>query len=638
MTVVPARLRRILVGMALGLAPAVRMAAGAECPTSITFEPTGTATVDAGWNGLAHGLAVAGGTLQLAVTCSSTTPPCGACVVAGIASSPNQPLRCIDDTSRVCSPATEVADCGTVGTCHTLLGPPQSVGVGGLALCYVAGLDPESVGGTFEPDSGALTATIQIRADVYGGLFVASCPRCLDDPTPNDGAAGGTCDSGPRSGLACDANAVSIYTDFGATSFDCPPPPAIRAGSAKSDVSVSTGTQTMTLTASSLPCPGTGKKCFCGTCNTPHGGPCTRNADCPPNGTTPGICNGTRCLGGTNAGAPCSAASECPGNGSLGCGIPGDGPRPNACVDDTATAGPSCQDLGTGHGECVNGPVSKACAGHPNRSCATDDDCDGAPGTCLAFNRRCFLDLGVIGGTESVAGATTPPIAGIADPVTLGALGCAAATDSPFVNVVFGLPGLVRTVQTGRVVSSDAGPGPSPSPSPVPTPRACREPIIAAKAIMQVRRDTLGAKAALAWSWRKGAATTLAELGSPTTVDAYDLSLYDASGFRAGFAVPAAGTCDGKPCWRRTATGFSYRNKAGIPAGVTQLDLRAGADGKAQIRFGGRGPLLALPDLATLAPPLRLELRRRASGPCWGATFSAPFQKLTATTLRDRAD
>jgi hypothetical protein len=93
---------------------------------------------------------------------------------------------------------------------------------------------------------------------------------------------------------------------------------------------------TRTLTAGSLDGP-TGLKCFCGTCNNPNPG----NADRPANGANFGIRDAKRCLGGTNAGAARAASSQCPGTGSMGCGSSGDGPRPNACLDDTTTSDPS---------------------------------------------------------------------------------------------------------------------------------------------------------------------------------------------------------------------------------------------------------------------------------------------------------
>ena len=125
----------------------------------------------------------------------------------------------------------------------------------------------------------------------------------------------------------------------------------------------------------------------------------------------------------------------------------------------------------------------------------------------------------------------------------------------------------------------------------------------------------------LVWKWTKGAATTLAELGGPFTSDDYVLCPYDAAGWRATLRVPAGGTCQGKPCWRPKSKGFAYRGHGGAPDGITALTLKPGADGKAQIQAKGKGDLLPMPSLPSLAAPLTVQLRNATSGACWSATY-----------------
>ncbi|MEO6027426.1 MAG: hypothetical protein ABIR79_11220 [Candidatus Binatia bacterium] len=629
-------LRFSLVVLLVGVGPAALPAAGAGCPTTVTFEPTGAATADAGWTGLDHGLPIFGSTLPLAVTCSTSTPPCGTCTVTGIARSSSHPQRCMNDTSIPCSPASEVANCGASDTCRTLLSPPQSISVGGVAVCFIAGIGAGTVSGNVDVESGALTATVPVRADAYsgtGGFFggaVHACPRCENDTTSNDGVPGGHCDAGLRTGQSCDANAVSVYSDFGASSFDCPPDPnTIMTSFTFGALPVSTESQSLTLSAASPNC-STGDKCFCAACNSANAEACTSNADCPVSGGDPGVCNGRRCLGGTNNGAPCVSGSACPGSGF--CGQPGEPLKPNACLDDTASPADSCLDTGGGIGRCINGPVQKICSNHPNRGCTSDAHCDAVPGACEAVNRRCFLDNGILGRSLSVDGTATPPVNGIADPTTLGTVGCVPPSVSSLINAAGGFPGPLRSVQSGRLVLADTS-----AACPL-TADTCREPIVPGKATLYLRNDPAPDRDQLQWKWPKGAATTLADLGSPTTFDDYDVCFYDASGLRTSFVVPSGGTCGGKPCWRPKTNGFSYRSKTGLPNGITLLDLKAGADGKAQIRLQGRGPLLPLPPLTTLTTALQLQLRQRRTGLCWSATFSPPYKTMSATTLRDQAD
>src|SRR5205823_2433355 len=100
------------------------------------------------------------------------------------------------------------------------------------------------------------------------------------------------------------------------------------------DLSNATNTVTRTLTTNSPNCTGAaGNKCLCGTCNNGNNQPCMSNADCPdPAGPIGPICNGKRCLGGSNAGAACNVASECP---TSTCTVPGEPTKPSSCVDDT---------------------------------------------------------------------------------------------------------------------------------------------------------------------------------------------------------------------------------------------------------------------------------------------------------------
>ena len=78
---------------------------------------------------------------------------------------------------------------------------------------------------------------------------------------------------------------------------------------------------------------------------------------------------------------------------------------------------------------------------------------------------------------------------------------------------------------------------------------------------------------------------------------------------------------------------------AGVPSGVQRLKLVAGlVDGTARDIFNGKGASLALPDPASLTGPLDVQLRRSGASLCWGARFSAPFQKDAGGLLKDTSD
>jgi hypothetical protein len=129
------------------------------------------------------------------------------------------------------------------------------------------------------------------------------------------------------------------------------------------------------------------------------------------------------------------------------------------------------------------------------------------------------------------------------------------------------------------------------------------------------------------WKWNRGQSTTIADFKDPANGSAtYGVCVYDASANPQPLMeanVPPDGTCGARPCWKATATGFFYRNKAGTPDGITSLKLRAGITGKARVQVKGRGANLDTPALPlTLPVTVQLVIRDEVSTECWQTTFS----------------
>src|SRR6185436_11659961 len=103
----------------------------------------------------------------------------------------------------------------------------------------------------------------------------------------------------------------------------------------------------------------------------------------------------------------------------------------------------------------------------------------------------------------------------------------------------------------------------------------------------------------LQWKWTKGAATTLGELGDPLTTEDYYLCIYDAGALISSSRIAAGGTCDEKPCWKASATGYQYKSKTLPLDGITQVKLKSGISGKAQMQVKGKGVDLEIPPLGT---------------------------------------
>ncbi len=183
-----------------------------------------------------------------------------------------------------------------------------------------------------------------------------------------------------------------------------------------------------------------------------------------------------------------------------------------------------------------------------------------------------------------------------------------------------------------RIYRNDTGPVPD-CPS---APDTCRLPTASGASSLLLRQGSPADKNRMAWKWRKGAATTKADFGNPITTDGYTLCLYDAGALVSISRV--IGSCDVKPCWTDRPDGFLFHDKSLQPFGVRSVKLAAGVDGKATEAFDGRGASLSLPDPASLTGPIDVQLRRNGSLLCWGAHFSAPFQKDAGGLLKDTSD
>ena len=116
------------------------------------------------------------------------------------------------------------------------------------------------------------------------------------------------------------------------------------------------------------------------------------------------------------------------------------------------------------------------------------------------------------------------------------------------------------------------------------------------------------------------------------------VSVYDGQGdLRLAAAVPAGGTCDGKPCWAATGTkGFKFKSKSRVPSGVKALTLQAGGDGAAKIVLKGNGFNFAGPPLPFSPLPITVQLSR-AGGPCW-QTVSPTADGNTESKLKARGN
>jgi hypothetical protein len=89
--------------------------------------------------------------------------------------------------------------------------------------------------------------------------------------------------------------------------------------------------------------------------------------------------------------------------------------------------------------------------------------------------------------------------------------------------------------------------------------------------------------------------------------------------------VPAAGICNGAPCWKATPRGFRFKDAAAAEDGVTVVRLASGADG-GRINVKAKN-VRGVPDLPA---PLRVRLVRHDAPGC----FEADLAPVPGAALR----
>ena len=144
-------------------------------------------------------------------------------------------------------------------------------------------------------------------------------------------------------------------------------------------------------------------------------------------------------------------------------------------------------------------------------------------------------------------------------------------------------------------------------------------------------------KSRLVWKWSRGLAVDVAEFGAPPAFDDYTMCVHVQDGGGATLLVEAVAPAG--PAWDdRGAKGFRYKEKSGVPDGMTQVRLRPGAEGKAKLKAKAKGGHF---DLGGLGLDSAAVVTARLKGPgaaCYGFELAAPFSKNDATRFSDKSD
>lgn len=153
--------------------------------------------------------------------------------------------------------------------------------------------------------------------------------------------------------------------------------------------------------------------------------------------------------------------------------------------------------------------------------------------------------------------------------------------------------------------------------------------LIAGKTKLQLVRNTLDeAKDKVSFTWTKGT-SPYADFGTPETTTDYALCIYDANGSVLDLNVPAASTCQGAPCWKKSGKapdykGVAYKDKT-KPAtndGVVAIRGKASTEGKAGVVVKAKGSTVPIFSLgAGLSLPVTAQVVTSNGPVCWEGTF-----------------
>ena len=190
----------------------------------------------------------------------------------------------------------------------------------------------------------------------------------------------------------------------------------------------------------------------------------------------------------------------------------------------------------------------------------------------------------------------------------------------------------------------------TPTPTPIATPAPlCQFSLCPTEAMMGCKQDTDPGSSALllhdvvpdkgdriGWKWLKGAATAKGEFGDPIHTTDYELCVYDGYGHLvARGCAPAGGTCQGRPCWKETSTGYAFRKRDLSPLRSSlSFKLSAGADGKGKVVTKGKGPVFNMPQM-----PMRMPITAQlinSEGTCWETEFFPPAQANQVGDFKDK--
>jgi hypothetical protein len=147
--------------------------------------------------------------------------------------------------------------------------------------------------------------------------------------------------------------------------------------------------------------------------------------------------------------------------------------------------------------------------------------------------------------------------------------------------------------------------------------------LVAPKGKLQITNDADDAKDKFILQMQNAPGIAPEDFGNPLTTDAYHACIFGPDALLMQAEIGPGGTCNGKPCWTETNTGFIYKDSAGAKDGITQLALKSNAKAKSKINAKGAGVEL---DDAPLPFPdaVMAQIVNGETGRCFETYFLEP--------------
>jgi cysteine-rich repeat protein len=147
----------------------------------------------------------------------------------------------------------------------------------------------------------------------------------------------------------------------------------------------------------------------------------------------------------------------------------------------------------------------------------------------------------------------------------------------------------------------------------------CIGPVSPSKAKVQIK-SVKPDRGTFAWKWTKGLQLAAADVTGPATSGSLAVCVFGDGDGRSPLLywarAPGGGSCEGKPCWKISSGGVSYKDGGRSRHGLVTLIAKSDENGRGKIVAKASRDGFVAPDLPIEAVSLRIQLQSD-DGTCW---------------------